>query len=425
MAQDKVHCVGRIAAKPVQVWARLRDFCAPWHPAIATMKAEAGGQIRAFSVQGEDTVYRERLTWFSDTGMSMAYTHVQGIEGAHRYEGRLSGAASEQGGSVVTMSAEIEATAARVSEIVNGTKMIFEMGLAALAKFDFVAVSQQVNRPAPVVLQSRTFDDLPRLALSETPKNGGPLCLFLHGIGGNRSNWDVQLGQVGHVMHAAALDLRGYGDSTLGAAQSTVDEYCDDILRVREVLGADKLVLCGLSYGSWIATSFAEKYPELMAGLVLAGGCTGMSEAGPEERDAFRISREVPLNEGQTPADFAPAVMDVIAGPNLPDAIKRTLIASMAGISVETYRDALRCFTNPLKTFDFSKLTMPVLMMTGEHDRLAPPAEIKSVATRIYMASQAQDMRFEVIAGAGHICNVEGPKAFNRPLIEFLKRVVA
>ena len=47
------------------------------------------------------------------------------------------------------------------------------------------------------------------------------------------------------------------------------------------------------------------RYPEMLAGLVLSGGCTGMSEAGPEEREAFRVSREVPLNAGQVPADFA------------------------------------------------------------------------------------------------------------------------
>ena len=40
-----------------------------------------------------------------------------------------------------------------------------------------------------------------------------------------------------------------------------------------------------------------------------------MSEAGPDEREAFRVSREVPLNAGQVPADFAPAVVKVLAGP--------------------------------------------------------------------------------------------------------------
>lgn len=224
-------------------------------------------------------------------------------------------------------------------------------------------------------------------------------------------------------MRAAALDLRGYGDSTLGHRPSTVDDYCADILRIADNFGARKLVLVGLSYGSWIATSFAMRHPEMLAGLVLSGGCTGMSEAGPDEREAFRVSREVPLNAGQVPADFAPSVVKVLAGPDATESTRQALYDSMAAIPAATYRDALVCFTNPLERFDFAKLALPVLLMTGEHDRLAPPAEIRGVADRIWDASPRPDVRFEVIPGAGHVCNVEKPDAYNRHLLDFLGRL--
>ena len=157
-------------------------------------------------------------------------------------------------------------------------------------------------------------------------------------------------------------------------------------------------------------------------GLVLSGGCTGMSEAGPEEREAFRVSREVPLNAGQVPADFAPAVVKVIAGPDAPDAIRDELLASMSAIPAATYRDALVCFTSPRERFDFARLTMPTLLMTGQHDRLAPPSEIRAVAGRILDAApQMQDARpdvqYETIPGVGHVCNVEGSDAYNAALI--------
>ena len=228
---------------------------------------------------------------------------------------------------------------------------------------------------------------------------------------------------VAPILRAAALDLRGYGDSTLGSGQSTVDDYCDDIRRVAVGLGAEKLVLCGLSYGSWIATSFAMRYPEMLSGLVLSGGCTGMSEAGIAEREAFRLSREVPLNAGQTPADFAPAVVKVLASPQASPETRATLLNTMAAIPTATYRDALICFTNPPERFDFARLTMPVLLMTGQHDRLAPPSEIRSVAGRIVDLVPRSDVRFEVITAAGHVCNVEQPAAYNARLTEFLRRL--
>ena len=149
-----------------------------------------------------------------------------------------------------------------------------------------------------------------------------------------------------------------------------------------------------------------------------------MSEAPAEVRDRFLRSREEPLNEGKTPADFADAVLGVIAGPAASADVREQLRESMAAISVETYRDALQCFTHPTEQFDFSRLTIPVLMMTGEHDRLAPPAEIRGVATRISAAAPLSDVRFEVIENTGHVCNLEAPDSYNTLLSEFVARVV-
>ncbi|PSJ63983.1 alpha/beta fold hydrolase [Pseudaminobacter soli (ex Li et al. 2025)] len=428
MPLDQVQVIGHCPASPEAVWAIAGDFCGHWHPGIVAIREERderGSLIRAFTVHGEDTLYREQLTWFSDSDRSLGYTHLDGIAGIERYDARMTVSAGEGGGSVIEWTATVEAPdAVRAAAVCAGTRPVFEAGIAALSeRAQLGAATIQEGPPEPVATEDFSFGEQPRLSLTVTPPRDGPLCLFLHGIGGARWNWRAQLAAAGNVMRAAAVDLRGYGGSTLGANQSTIDDYCADILRIRDALGADKLVLVGLSYGSWIATSFAMRHPELLAGLVLSGGCTGMSEAGPEEREAFRVSREVPLDAGQTPADFAPAVVKVLAGPNASDEVKRQLFDSMAAIPAQTYRDALVCFTNPPERFDFSRLTMPVLMTTGEHDRLASPAEIRGVAGRILAEAPMADVRYETIADAGHVCNVEQPEAYSRILLDFLRKL--
>lgn len=427
MARETVEVIGACAASPEAVWSIVADFCGRWHPIIATIRAERderGALVRSFTVNGEDTVYREQLTWLSDSERTLAYTHLQGIAGAEAYDGRIAIAADGRGGCIVRWSADVNAAAPRLQEICKGTKAIFEMGIAALSEKALkIRSAEPPPLPAPVATRDIVIDGDPRLGLTTTPDSDGPLCLFLHGIGGSRGNWLQQLAAAGSVMRAAALDLRGYGGSALGRNQSTVDDYCADILRVKENFGADRLVLVGLSYGSWIATSFAMRYPQMLAGLVLSGGCTGMLEASSEEREAFRVSRKVPLDAGQTPADFAPAVVKVLAGPNASDEMKTQLLQSMAAIPSATYRDALVCFTNPSERFDFSRLIMPVLMMTGEHDRLAPPSEIRGVAERILGQVSRPDIRYETIADAGHVCNVEQPEAYSRMLLDFLGKL--
>ena len=431
MGRETVHVMARADQPPAALWPTARDFCGLWHPFLATIREEKGDKgavIRRFTAHGEDTVYAEQLTYLSDSDYTLAYTHLEGIRGATRYNARLTISPREAGGSVITWTAEIEAPGPRAAEIAKGTAPVFEAGIEAiLARAGQGALPAHADLPG-LPLTDTILQGTPNLALTHTARKGDTLALFLHGIGGSRKNWARQLEQVGHLMSACAMDLRGYGSSTLGFQQSTVDDYCDDILRVMQHFGAKKLALVGLSYGSWIATSFAMRHPEMLAGLVLSGGCTGMSEAGPEEREAFRVSREVPLNAGQVPADFAPAVVKVLAGPTASDAIKAELLDSMSAIPADTYRDALICFTNPLERFDFSKLTMPCLLMTGEHDRLAPPTEIRAVAGRILdaapqMQNARPDVRYETLGGVGHVCNVEGPAAYNAALIPFLARL--
>ena len=424
MPRDRVQVRGR-AGDPAAVWALAGDFLGDWHPAIDRIAGEPGPhETRRFTVKGDDTVYRERLIYRSDSDMALAYTALSGIEGADRYVARLSVAAEGPGEASLLWTADITARADRLAAICAGTDAVFRAGIQTLANtLAPPSPPPEYHASAPVPIDHVTLPGTPRLALSVA--GDGPLVLFLHGIGGGRVNWHRQLAALAPHARAVAMDLRGYGDSSLGFGPSGIDGYCDDILRVADHFGANRFVLAGLSYGAWIATSFAMRHCDRLAGLVISGGCTGMSEAGPEEREAFRLSREVPLNAGQRPADFAPAVVNVLAGPQARPEIRAELLASMAAIPAETYRDALRCFTNPLERFDFSNISCPVLAMTGEFDRLAPPAEIRAVAGRMLDQCPSPDIRFEVVPNAGHLCNIENPGHYDHHLAAFVRRITA
>jgi len=427
-----VHCVRTLKASAADVWRVLGTFDVSWHPGIAEcalLRAPDGALMRVFTdVDGGE--YEERRTYLSDTDRVLCYALTKGVDGLLNYAARVE-VTENNDGAVVTWHAEISAASGRLEAIVAGTEAIFEAGLDALSQLPHArSVPRSALTPSTTEGRDVVIKGLPKLTLLKgelTGADSDTLVLFLHGIGGNASNWNGQIKALGSQYAVAALNLRGYGCSTLGHAPSQVDDYCEDIHHVARTLGVKRLVLVGLSYGSWIATSYALRHGDMMAGLVLAGGCTGMSEADPRERENFRVSREVPLDAGQTPSDFAPAVVDIIKGPNATDTQIEEMRASMAAIPAETYRDALQCFTNPLEQFDFARLDCPVLMMTGEYDRLAPPDEIRRVSERIMEARQAMgqsaDVQFEVVEGAGHICTLEASDQVNGLLHRFLSRL--
>lgn len=429
MPRIKVQSCAKSLRPAETVWQVVRDFSKAWHPAVKEMIAEhpaSGGLVRKFRIHGESTIYRERLTYYSNSQRTYAYTHLEGIEGVTSYDASLSVDDTNEG-STLTMCADIIAQSPRVEEIAEGTQALFDDGVAIIAGLasEATLTKRASSDATKVKIKHLLLENGPKIAISVAGQASETLCLFLHGIGGNRTNWENQIGAVAQYCRVATMDLRGYRDSELGPEQSSIEDYCADILRVMRHFDTDRLVLCGLSYGAWLATSFAMRYPEKLAALVLSGGCTGMSEAGPKEQDAFRRSREVPMSQGQTPADFASSVVDLISGPFASSQDRAKLYASMAAISTETYTDALRCFTNPTEQFYFGTLTMPVLLMTGEFDKLAPPVEIKAVADRIWAQSEYPDVRFEIIQDAGHVCNLEGYETYNAYLTEFLARVTA
>ena len=432
MSRATVHCLRKIPVDPDRLWDVLGTFDVSWHPHVEScnlVRSPRGALLRNFS-DSDGKIYEERRTYLSDTDRVLNYELDSGIDDLQSYEARVE-VTPDKNGSLITWHADIAARSGGVDAIAVGTRTLFEVAFDAL---ETKASGRAVTRPKlsdavgePVQF---TLDGVPNLgfrATSDADDATDTLVLFLHGIGGNAANWDGQLRALGADYNVAALDLRGYGHSSLGFEQSTIDDYCADIMRVMEARGARRLVLAGLSYGSWIATSFAMRHSDVLTGLILAGGCTGMSEADPRERENFRITREVPLNAGQTPADFAGAVVDVIAGPSATSAQREELRASMEGIPASTYRDALNCFCNPLEKFDFSRIDCPVLMFTGEHDKLAPPAEIRRVSERIAderrSAGKTADVHFEIIANAGHVCNLEAAGDTNALIHRFLSRL--
>lgn len=429
MAHRRVHTQRVVSQDAGRVWRIIAGFDLSWHPAVSkcqVFRAPTGALLREF-LTGDGGCYTEQRTYLSHSDRILGYTALTGIEGAFAYHAQVHVADADDG-ALITWEAEIFATEVRIEDIAVGTEQIFEAALEALAGAKGRGRGRRLRvAPGPAQIALTGLPGSPDLkylsCLDRTEVTTRPLVIFLHGIGGQASNWAPQLSALGADFDVAALNLRGYGGSDLGQSQSRVEDYSADILRLADSAGAKQVVLVGLSYGAWIATSFAMRYPDRLVGLVLAGGCTGMSEASVQEREAFRAAREGPLEAGQSPADFAPSVVEIIAGPEASEATRGILHRSMSDISVETYRDALGCFCNPMERFDFSSIGCPVLLLTGAHDRLAPPDEMRAVSQRMKAQAQMSDIQFEVIAQAGHVCNLEQPEAFNTHLSVFLERL--
>ena len=253
------------------------------------------------------------------------------------------------------------------------------------------------------------------LAADVAGAEGAPLLLFLHGVGGWRGNWRLQLEALSDRWRCVALDVRGYGDSADNPGDSLAFEtLTDDAARAIRHLGGGPAVIVGLSMGGRIALDLFRRRRALVRALVIADTSAGAPLAR-DKREAFLALRRKPLlEEGRTPADIASAIVASIAGPNISPAARAQLIESHARLRPHAYLATLDAVTRFADFPPWAAIDVPTLVIVGEHDPIATPAYAAGIAAQIPGAALA------VVLDAGHVSNIEQPADFDAALAAFL-----
>lgn len=257
----------------------------------------------------------------------------------------------------------------------------------------------------------------PRIAANVTGQ--GPLLVFLHGIGGNRTNWDLQLPAFADHFTAVAWDARGYGLSDDYDGELAFGDFSRDLLRLIDRFGADRAYLCGLSMGGRIAQDFYALYPDRVAALVLcdtfAGEDSGDARSGRSQTiEEFVESRIRPFLDGADPAERARVSAGRLMSPRRSEDAVRRAVAASSQLHVESYIKTVRASAAFSRVDDLPNIRVPTLLVFGAEDPLTPPRVGE------YMRERIPGARLEIIPDAGHMTNLEQPDAFNRLVLDFL-----
>jgi 3-oxoadipate enol-lactonase len=242
----------------------------------------------------------------------------------------------------------------------------------------------------------------------------GPLVVFMHGIGGNRSNWRANLPAFAPHFACAAWDARGYGDSDDYEAELAFDDFVADLLRVLDHFGARRAHLVGLSMGGRIAMRCALLHPDRVATLTLLDTHEGFEAFSPQQRQAFVDSRRAPLLAGKEPRDIAEPVARSLVSPNAKPEHLQQLINSIAALHKMSYIKSLQATVEQVTLGDISAIRAPTHFVVGSEDTLTP------VAMHHEMSAKLGGAPVSVLPGAGHLSNIEAADAFNIAALEWL-----
>ena len=236
---------------------------------------------------------------------------------------------------------------------------------------------------------------------------GRPLVL-LHAFPLSSAMWLEQRNGLGDVARVITPDLRGFGGSMLADGEEpSLDAMAADVVAVLDSLGLERVVLGGLSMGGYVAMALLRLAPERVEALLLAD--TKASADAPAAREnRERIARTVLAEE--SPRVLLEDVLPTLVGETtvrerpLVHGRVRALVEGAPPAAVAWAQRAMAARPDSLETLRAADV--PALVVVGDEDALAPPAEAQA------MVEALPQGRLATLPGAGHLSAIETPEAF-------------
>ena len=256
--------------------------------------------------------------------------------------------------------------------------------------------------------------DLGDVRLAYSVEGEGAPVLLLHGHGGWRDCWELQVAALAPRYRTLRMDLRGHGESSKPAGPYTMSQLAADAAAVlRHAAGAPSHVL-GHSLGGAVALQLALDAPELVRSLVIINSQACLARPRGIARMATAGSTLVPrllgfrLHARAIAAGYLPGRHLAGRRAQLIEAWSRNDLAGYLAAASATVDFDVRA--------RLGEISVPVLVAGSDRDVL--PWEAKRA-----LASGVKRGRLVRISGSRHIALWDQPAALNREILEFLASV--
>ena len=254
------------------------------------------------------------------------------------------------------------------------------------------------------------YAELPgvKLWFTDTGGTGTPIVL-LHANTGTSVSWESQaVAFAREGYRVIGFDRRGWGKSLANPATGPQPgSVAADLDALVDHLKLDKFHLVGVAGGGFVSLDYAAWRPERLRSLVVAASTGQFAEK--EMRD---ITARVEIPELRNQAAVYREVGPSYRGVD-PQGTTRW-------IEIEERAQQPGAPSQPLQTQNtFAKLaavTMPILVIAGDADLLAPPALMRAWAAHL------KTYEWTTVPDSGHAIAWEHPDIFNEKVLGFVKR---
>ena len=250
----------------------------------------------------------------------------------------------------------------------------------------------------------------------------GPRVLFTHGMAAHSHWWDSTIERLRGVVHAAALDFRGHGDSEWREdGVYTAQTWVDDIENARWALGWDRFVLCGHSMGARMALEYAEQQAPRLRGVAAVDF---LPEINASRASRFTRARGRPQPVYPTQDDAVSRFRLEPGGTVLgPEPLRELGLRSVRPFADGwSWKFDWRCLNHYRMSPVWPQLSVipvPALLVRGERSEIISPADLERVRADMPKARALE------VAGAHHHVPLDRPDEMAQALRTFLAELPA
>jgi proline-specific peptidase len=249
-----------------------------------------------------------------------------------------------------------------------------------------------------------------------------PTIVMVHGGPGADhtfyKEWYASLAEIAQVVY---YDHRGNGRSEDGRRERwTLDQWADDLQGLCEMLGIEKPIVFGASFGGFVALNYAIRHPEHPARLVLASTAAHVHVdrvlAMLERIGGAEVRAVAERGFADPTADNLQEYLRVC----VPLYTRRPIPPEVMARATMRMEVAEHFTRGEEQTFDFrerlGEIRCPVLLLSGELDPGIPIEDAEELAA----ALPPDRLRFVRFADAGHMLAAEQPETVLGLIREFV-----
>jgi pimeloyl-ACP methyl ester carboxylesterase len=240
------------------------------------------------------------------------------------------------------------------------------------------------------------------------PADGEPVVL-LHGFTDSWFSFSRALQAFPSSWHAFAVSQRGHGESGRPATGYGMPDLAADALAFMNAMNLPRVTLVGHSMGGLVAMEVALEAPERLARLVLLGSATNM-----RSEDVKGLVSELEGLGDEVPPEFARGFQEsTIHHPVPPEFLDRAVTESLK-VPAHIWRAAAAGQLAAEYTDLVGRITVPTLILRGDHDTIFPEAARQALDRGLPNAT------VKIYPDTGHALHWERPAEFVRDLEAFV-----